>query len=135
MSKNESDLSVKQAAAIEALLTCPTREQAAKQASIGRATLTRWLADKAFQRAYQQAKSETIDSILTALQSAAIKAVNTLNDVMDDNDAKPSERVSAAKAVLDNLLRSREQLDTGQRLRALEFKGVTNYEVESDWQN
>jgi hypothetical protein len=135
MSKSESDLTIKQAAAIEALLTCPTREEAAKKASIGRATLTRWLADASFQTAYQKAKNETIDSILTALQGAAIKAVCTLNNVMDDDEAKPSERVAAARCVLDNLLRSREALDIEERLRALEQKQVGSYKPSSQWTN
>jgi transcriptional regulator with XRE-family HTH domain len=133
MEQNDAGLTAKQEAAITALLTEPSQEQAAKKAGVSRSSLRRWLASEDFQSAYKRAKSESLEAVLTALQGAAIKAVMTLRDVMDDVDAKPSERVSAAKAVLDNLLRSREQLEIEDRLRTLEQQLGGNNEKPNSW--
>ena len=120
MSQNEPKLTPAQSRAIEALLSEPTREKAAEKAGISRATLTRWLTEPGFKCAYREARDMLLETTLSALQGAASTAVNTLADVMGDKEAQPSARVSAAKVVLDNLLRSREQLEFEQRLKALE---------------
>jgi hypothetical protein len=120
MLQNETELTAKQAQAIEALLSEPTQEKAAEKAKVSRATLARWLAEPVFRQALKEARNQLLENILTALQAASVKAVQTLGEVMDDTTAQPSARVSAAKAVLDNLLRSREQLELEERLKTLE---------------
>ena len=84
------------------------------------ATIWRWLADEAFADAYREARTKSLETTLTALQSAGAEAVQALRDVMNDRLAKGSERVSAAKAVLELGLKGREVLETEERLAALE---------------
>ncbi len=135
MTQNEAGLTAKQETAITALLTEPSQEKAAKKAGVSRSSLLRWLADESFRQAYETARSESVQRILQSLQSASLEAIETLRAVMKDKLAGAPARVAAARCVLDNMLRSREALDIEERLRNLETKRETNYEIESDWTN
>jgi hypothetical protein len=132
--KNEN-LTAQQARTIEALLTEPTQEKAAVKAKVSRATITRWMSGPTFKQAYSEARSQLIETVMTALHSASVTAVTTLTDVMDDKEAQPSARVSAAKTVLDNLLRSREQIEIEERLKNLEKQLSGKGQEKSDWTN
>lgn len=123
MQQNVARLTIRQTRAIEALLTEPSQEKAAKKAKVSRATLARWLSEPAFQQAYQEARAKLLETVLTALNAASIRAVKTLMSVMGDTEAQPAARVSAARAVLDNLLRIHETVEIEQRLAALEQVG------------
>lgn len=137
MRQNETSLTAKQAKAIECLLSEPTQEKAAQKAKISRATLSRWLTESAFQRDYREARKGLLEAVLTSLQAASIKAVETLNAVMGNTEAQPSARVSAARTVLDNLLRSREQLEIEERLQAIEarLQKGTDENTATNWTN
>ncbi len=115
-------LTAKQQRAIKALLDEPTTKAAAESAKVGETTLHRWLNDPAFSSAYREARGRLLETTLTRLQQVSGKAVDTLETVMTDEAAKGSERVSAAKAVLEMTLKAREVLETEERLRALEAK-------------
>ncbi len=108
--------------AIEALLAEPTMRAAAKVAGIGEATLRRWLNEPTFAQAYREARAKLLDGALTALQAAASAAVQTLRDVMNNRLAKPSEKVSAARVVLEFSLKGKDVIETEERLRVLEEK-------------
>lgn len=118
--RKTADLSAKQLRAIEALLKEPTTTAAAKAASVGETTIFRWLADPVFSQAYREARNRLLESTLTSLQAASGDAVQTLRDVMGDADANHASKVSAARAVLEFTLKSREVLDVEERLKALE---------------
>jgi hypothetical protein len=118
--RQSDDLTPKHWRAIECLMAEPTTRAAARRAGIGEATLRRWLGDAAFTLAYQDARNRQLETTLTNLQAASGQAVQTLRDVMGDDTAKPSERVSAAKAVLEISLKARDILETEERLSAIE---------------
>lgn len=119
MSENKS-LSAKQEKALQALLEVPTTRAAAQAAGVSEATIWRWLADVTFATIYREARTKSLESTLTALQAAGADAVKALREVMNDTAAKGSERVSAAKAIIELGLKGREVLETESRLAALE---------------
>lgn len=120
MSGNERKLSARQERAVEALLAHPTICAAAKAAGIGESTLRRWCDDPHFQAAHQEARARLLESVITGLQSASTVAVATLREVMETARLHPSARVSAARTILEMMLRSRELLEIERRLTALE---------------
>lgn len=119
MSENER-LSAKQQRAIEALLTEPTTRAAAEAAKVSEATIFRWLSYPVFSAAYRAARERLLESTLTALQAASADAVTCLREVINDQTAQVSARVSAAKAVLDLSLKARDTLDVEERLKTVE---------------
>lgn len=112
--------------AIVALLTEPTVKQAAEKAGIGVATLFRWMNDTEFDAQYQEAKNLAFSQAINRLQQSTGKAVDTLNTVMDDADAPPASRVSAAKTILELGIKVREQDEFEKRISELEKLQETN---------
>jgi len=94
--------------------------EAAIGAGIGITTLVRWMQLPDFREEYRLARRAVVGQAVARLQRAASQAVTTLENVMDDDTALPSARVSAAKAVLELALRSVELDDLGARIEALE---------------
>ena len=110
----------KQEQAISALLNEPTIEAAAKRIGVGETTLWRWLQIPSFQEQYRQAKRRVVEHAITQLQSACGEAVACLREVMGDREATDSSRVSAARAVLEQSIKTVELDDLNGRIAALE---------------
>jgi hypothetical protein len=106
--------------AIRALLTEPTIEKAAKAAKVGQRTLYRWLRREDFRDAFDAARRDALAQSMATLQGVTADAVHALREVLTDANARPADRVSAARAVLDFALRGSEMLDLEPRLAALE---------------
>jgi hypothetical protein len=105
--------------AIAGLLTTNTVAEAAEYASVGTRTLERWLAeDKDFVSAYRDARKRVVEHAVTRLQSAATKAVETLEDAMDCG--KVSIEVRAAAIVLEHALGAVKVYDHDERLAEIE---------------
>ena len=113
-------LSPKQEKALIALLTEPTISAAAKTAGIGERTLHTWLGEDAFAKAYRDARRAAVQQTIARLQQASSMAVTTLMEVMDGMGNSPAARVSAAKAVIEQTLKSTEIEDLAARIEALE---------------
>ncbi len=110
----------KQEAAIVALLTEPTIESAAKKIGVGETTLFRWLQTEKFQEAYREAKRQAVQQSIAKLQQASGEAVDTLRDVMANDEAPANSRVSSAKAILEMSLKAVEIEDIIKRVEELE---------------
>ena len=97
-----SMLNRKKEAAIGALLTHRTIEDAATAIGISSKTLRlrRWLKRSEFQTAHQQARRESLSQCMARLQQASSAAVSTLLKVMVHPSAPPGSRVRAADSVL-----------------------------------
>lgn len=106
--------------AIRALLTEPTIEKAAKAAKVGERTLYRWLRRGDFRDAFDAARRDALSRSMATLQGVTADAVQALRDVLADAQARPADRVSAARVILDFALRGAEMLDLEPRLAALE---------------
>lgn len=113
-------LSKKKELAIAAILTCPTLKEAAKQIGITDVTLWRWMQLPAFQETLKQAKRQAVSQATSALSQICHEAVHNLRSIMNNEEAAPSARVSAAKTILDSGLRGVELDDLETRLAALE---------------
>lgn len=116
----DSSLTPIQERAIIALLSNSTMKRAALSVGVDETTLWRWLQDKDFHAAYMKARRDTVSRAIARLQQASSEAVNTLREVMKDKTAKGSERVSAAKAVLEFSIKAVEIEDMAERLAQVE---------------
>src|SRR5262245_21736376 len=117
---SQNELTDKQRRGIAALLSETTTKAAAEAAKVSEVTIHRWLNDPIFSAALKESRERVFESTLAALQGASSKAVETLLDVMKDEKAQPSARVSAAKTVLELAIKGRDQLELGERLAYLE---------------
>jgi hypothetical protein len=108
----------KRAIAVAALLSEPTHAEAARKAGVSLATLGRWLADPDFARAFRAARRRVVDAAVTRLQQVTMSAVLTLDRNLCCG--KPAVEVAAARAVLEQALRSVELGDLLQRVEELE---------------
>jgi hypothetical protein len=126
MTRNEtsSPLSAKQQRAIAALLTKPTIEEAAKAAGVSRATLYRWLAERAFQTALADAERRLLETTSRGLIALSTKALAVTEAVLDDQSVPASTRLRAADVTLNRLLQLRELVSLEERIAALEARLV-----------
>jgi hypothetical protein len=126
MTRNEtsSPLSAKQQRAIAALLTKPTIEEAAKAAGVSRATLYRWLAERAFQTALTDAERRLLETTSRGLIALSTKALAVTEAVLDDQSVPASTRLRAADVTLNRLLQLRELVSLEERIAALEARLV-----------
>jgi hypothetical protein len=106
--------------AVAALLTAPTIGMAAQKVGIAEITLWRWLQTEEFKSRYAEAKRQAIGQAIARLQQTTTKAVDTLEEIMTNAEAKDSARVSAAKTVLDMAIKAVEFEDLAVRIEELE---------------
>src|SRR5262245_33915747 len=95
-----AELEVRQIRAIHALLTGVSVDKAAKDAHISKTTLYRWLKDDTFRSAYQAAQQRPQGWARHRLQYLATKAVQILEQVLEDATLSASTKVEAARIVL-----------------------------------
>ena len=97
--------------AIAALLSTTSVMQAAQQAGVSQRTLRRWLQRDDFQAAYRRARRELVNGAIHVLLHATGTATTVLVDIMNDHTAPATARVSAARTVLNLVLRSLAEED------------------------
>jgi hypothetical protein len=100
----------KQEQAIAALLAEPTIAAAAVRAGVSEVTLQRWLREPSFAAAYRRERRRVVESAVARIQAAMVQAVDTLLAVTKGG-AKESDRVRAAKALLDYAFRGLTDAD------------------------
>ena len=120
MTEKQAKITQRQERAIAVLIASPTIREAAQSLRVNEVTLYRWLRDRDFQAAYRQARREVVAQAVARLQEACSKAVTTLIDVMGNDCAPSSSRVSAAKNVLELAFKAVELEDLDARVSALE---------------
>jgi transposase-like protein len=113
----------KQEAAIAALLSQRTVEDAARVAGVGARTLFRWLELPEFRQGYLQARRQAFGQASARLQQATGAAVSVLLTLMLDANAPAASRVRAAHSVLDLAAKALELDDIEVRVRQLEEAG------------
>ena len=102
------------------LLTTGSLQECAEKSNIGIATLHRLRKKPEFQELVKQTKKEMFGECMSKAQAGSIKALNVLNDIMEDTEATDSSRVSAARTVLELGLNSSEQEEILTKLSELE---------------
>jgi hypothetical protein len=107
-------------AAILALLTTRSIEEAARVANIPARTLYRWLKDPDFDAAYRKAKRTAVGQSTARLHHLTSAAVSTLGKIMLDPAMPPGTRVRAADSILDHSAEAMETEEIVARISALE---------------
>ncbi len=123
------ELSARQVRALHALLAEPTIVRAASRAGVHERTVRKWLCEPAFKRALDVARRQAFEDALGQLRAAAGRAVEALLDVVQHEDARPADRVSAARVLLDNAHRAHEAFEVAERIESLEAEVRTRTEA------
>lgn len=110
----------KQEKAIAALLTNPTKQEAAEAAGISPATLRRYLADEDFQREYRQALSGLVDEAATQARQSLAPALRCLRGIVSDEEEAASTKIQASRALLEYGLQIISVADIESKLQELE---------------
>jgi hypothetical protein len=115
------ELTDRQQAGLEAMLTEPTITAAAAKAGVGRTTLSRWVNhDYAFRLALREARSTALDIALTQIQESAGDVARRLIDIALDPNSGKRDAVTAAAKVLDLAYRNVDADEIEQRIDELE---------------
>ena len=93
----------------------PTAKEAAKAAGIGESTLRAYKSDPEFVELYTAARHELIDEGVKSLQERFSEAVETVCQVMHDEAAPPSVRLSAANSIIQNCVRLTDETERMKR--------------------
>ena len=107
---------------LSALLQTPTLTDAAKLAGVSEVTVWRYLRDPVFSEKYHNARKAVLDTAIKKLQAASGEAVETLRLIMAKENANPGARVSAAKVVLEQAIKTGEIAEVLRRIESLEAK-------------
>ncbi len=104
-------LSPKQAAVMAALLFAPSIAEAAKRCHMSQRSIFRYLKDPLFVACYQDARRELVEHAICQLERMTEKAVQVLEQVMDDPLSKSAAKVMACRTVLHLVVGSVEDED------------------------
>jgi hypothetical protein len=120
MTGHGAKLPHKQEAAIVALLTHRTIEEAARAIDVSTKTLLRWLKLPEFDAAYRAARKAAFKQSMARLHHMLSAAVSTFGIVMMDTKAPAAARVSAADKVVAHVAKAIELEDLDARVREIE---------------
>ena len=118
--RQPTELTVKQAAYVQALAEGKSLAQAAEAAGITERTGRHWRASPLVQRALQEARGQALKDVTTRAVSRMAPALDVLTMVMADKGMPPGVRVSAARTILESALRFIETDDILTRLEQVE---------------
>lgn len=116
----KSKLTKNQEKAVAALVSEPGFSQAADKARVTEATLSKWLGQADFKKAYMDLRRKITLQAIAYMQMLAGESVTALREIMNDQDLPPAPRISAAKTILDMALKGLELEDVVVRLEDLE---------------
>ena len=105
---------------IAALLSTRTRQEAAERSSVSITTIYNYLRDPEFIRLYEAEKAKLLNDTTDHLQKSVTEAVNVLWDTLRDPDAKQTDKIAAARILLENNLKYSEFTQLFNRVRELE---------------
>lgn len=115
-----SNLTIRQSKALQALLSGDNVTACAKAGGVTRTTFYKWLAQPTFKAALNQADGEIIETLTRRLTSLGNLALNNLEAVLSDPKTPPGVRMRAAVEVVNCIIRLRELYTLENRLADLE---------------
>lgn len=107
-----------------ALLSCGSVTEAEKISGVSRTTIYKRLNDKDFKREYDHRRTMVLNSACSSLQSTLTTAVNTIKEIIEDEENAPQVRLNACGMILQNCLKYVEQIDILSKIEELE-KNIT----------
>lgn len=102
--------------ALQAILTCSTKKEAAAVAGISDRTLRTYLADPEFQEQYRKAVGELVDDATRQAQKTLAPAITALRLIVENEGESAGNRISAARTLLEYGLRLTEFNDIMREL-------------------
>jgi dsDNA-specific endonuclease/ATPase MutS2 len=106
--------------ALEALLVCKTRQEAAAMAGIDRKTLWAYMRDEEFKTAYNERFTELLQEATQQARQYISPALETLDEIRRNAEASDTARISASRSLLEYALELGRQTDFAARLEELE---------------
>lgn len=98
----------RQRKAIQGLLLCGTKKEAAAFAGIGESTLRTYLANPEFQAELRKGYAQMVDDAAQDLKRAMSPAVKALVDIVTDPEESATAKNAAARSLLEYGLRYSE---------------------------
>lgn len=114
------DITPRKEKALQALLVCRTRAEAAKAAGVGESTLRSYMQDSEFSAAYKHAAAGIMDGATRQLQRNLTAAIDRLGQIVANDEENSMAHISAAKTLLEYGLKFTEFNDI---LKGLETAG------------
>lgn len=105
---------------IAAILEHGSIRAAAAALSCGERTIHTRMKKDSFIQQYKTARAEGIKAATAKLQSRTAAAVDTLTEIMNDNNVSPQVRINAAAQVLCYAAKMTETTDIIERIEELE---------------
>lgn len=115
---------------LETLLVYGNAERAARALNITRNAIFKRLQDEKFRAEYTAAQTAVINAVSLELTAVISDAVGALHDVVTDDIATDSARISASNALLTHCNRYVETASILRRLDALEAANKINEKDE-----
>lgn len=103
-----------------ALLSEPTISKACKKARISEKTAYIWLKDTNFQMHYKKLRLDFLKNTTAKLQANTLRAVDTLLNIMENEDLSTSARVQCIRTLLEYSYKGTVIEDIQDRLDKLE---------------
>jgi len=103
---------------IAALLSSGTIREAAQAAGISERALYERMKGGNFQALYKSAKADTIRAAVVSLNSKLQAAINTITEIMEDQEANPATRLQAAQTILNNAGKLADRLQAAENVTA-----------------
>lgn len=125
-------LTTAQRAAVEALATGATKEQAAAVAGRSLRTLRRWLADdEAFRAAVRTAGDEAMGDSTRRLAGLLRKAITAVERDLDAGASSPAQNIQTLNVIARAAVRLREVDELTERVGAIEERLNDVFKTES----
>lgn len=115
---------------LETLLVYGNAERAARALNITRNAIYKRLQDETFRAQYTAAQSAVINAVSLELTAVVTDAVGALHDVVTDDIATDTARISASNALLQHCVRYVEVASIIRRIDALEQANKLNEKNE-----
>ena len=114
---------------LETLLVYGNAERAARALGVTRNAIYKRLQDETFRAQYTTAQSAVINAVSLEMTAILSDAIGALHDVVTDDIATDSARISASNALLTHCNRYIETANILRRLDALEAANKTNENI------
>lgn len=106
--------------AMAALLSSDTQAEAAAKCGLSARSLRGYLAEPAFNAEYQRRKRQLVSEATKSIQASYQSAIRALRGIVESESSTGSEKISAARSLLEFGLRFCDQHDILTRLEDME---------------
>lgn len=115
-------LTPRQNRVINCLLEGSTVIKACSETGIPERTVRRWVSEPTFRNELTRREDEVIRAVSLRLVGMTNQALDTLEGMLDNVNAKPGERLRAAETILEMVLKWKDSVDFEERISELERK-------------